>query len=385
MNWLPVRIAFRHLASRKSHTAVGVISIVAICAVAVTTMAMVCVLSVFNGFRGLVDSKLSMLEPDIKISAARGYSIGNADSLARIIEHVHGIAAIAPTVTDNALAIYANRQIPVTLKGIPDNYGEITELPRLVQKGGTYRLTSGDDNFCIMSIGAASALGAMPGGERTCSFYAPRRIGAINIANPASAFRKVPAFVAGVFEIKQGEYDQNHVYVSLDAAQRLFGCIGEATALEVKLADGANEQETMSALREKLGPDYILIVASFNVISTLAILIMEKQSNISTLRALGADNRTTDSIFVVEGWLVSLIGALAGIALGVVLCLLQIHFGLVRLSADTSNLIVDAYPVAISATDMLAIFAIVAVVGLAASLATVRAMRGYMRKAANRM
>ena len=129
----------------------------------------------------------------------------------------------------------------------------------------------------------------------------------------------------------------------------------------------------------------ILIVASFNVISTLAILIMEKQSNISTLRALGADNRTTDSIFVVEGWLVSLIGALAGIALGVVLCLLQIHFSLVRLSADTSNLIVDAYPVAISATDMLAIFAIVAVVGLAASLATVRAMRGYMRKAANRM
>ena len=414
MNWLPVRIAFRHLASRKSHTAVGVISIVAICAVAVTTMAMLCVLSVFNGFRGLVDSKLSMLEPDIKISAARGYSIGNADSLARIIEHVHGIAAIAPTVTDNALALYANRQIPVTLKGIPDNYGEITDLPRLVQKGGTYRLTSGDDNFCIMSIGAASALGAMPGGERTCSFYAPRRIGAINIANPASAFRKVPAFVAGVFEIKQGEYDQNHVYVSLDAAQRLFGCIGEATALEVKLADGANEQETMSALREKLGPDYkvenrlmqhalslrminiekwiaflllglILIVASFNVISTLAILIMEKQSNISTLRALGADNRTTDSIFVVEGWLVSLIGALAGIALGVVLCLLQIHFGLVRLSADTSNLIVDAYPVAISATDMLAIFAIVAVVGLAASLATVRAMRGYMRKAANRM
>ena len=105
MNWLPVRIAFRHLASRKSHTAVGVISIVAICAVAVTTMAMVCVLSVFNGFRGLVDSKLSMLEPDIKISAARGYSIGNADSLARIIEHVHGIAANAPTVTDNALAL----------------------------------------------------------------------------------------------------------------------------------------------------------------------------------------------------------------------------------------------------------------------------------------
>lgn len=409
MKLLSLRIALRYLTSKKSHTAVSVISFIAVCAVAVTSMAMVCIMSVFNGFENLVDSKLSQLEPQLKISPARGLAIADADSLLRVVKQIEGVEEAVPTVTENALAIYGNRQVPVTLKGIPDNYGDITGLPAAVKDDGRFLLSDGINDYAILSVGTAVALEAFPGSAQPCFLYAPKRIGAVNIANPASAFRRVPTYVSGVFEIKQGEYDQSYVYTSLDAARSLFSFTTEATALEVRLAGNVDGQAAMKTIAETLGDGYkvedrlmqnsqslkminvekwisflllslILVVASFNIISTLAILILEKEKNIATLHALGADNRTVERIFVLEGWLVSVSGAVFGLVVGTALCLLQQHFGFIRLSANAENLIVDVYPVAVSVGDIVSILAIVAVVGIVASFATVRAMRGYLRR-----
>lgn len=408
MKTLPLTIALRYLVSKKSHTAVSVISVISVCAVAVTAMAMVCVMSVFNGFHQLVDSKMSSLEPDVKISAQRGV-IADASALIGKVRKVDGVALAVPTVTESALVIYGNRQIPIVLKGITDDYDRLTNLRQLIKPDGEFRLHDGSSDYCIMSIGAASTLDARPGYEPICYVYAPRRVGAVNVANPATAFQRVPTFVSGVFEVRQGAYDQNYVFTSLSAARTLLDYTTEATAVEVKLKPGADEAAVMDAIGAAVGDGYkienrlmqhsqslkminvekwisllllllILIVASFNVISTLAILILEKGESIRTLHSLGADNRMVETIFVAEGWLISIVGAVAGIVVGVVLCLLQQHFGFVRLSADTSNLVVSSYPVAVSGMDLAMILCIVAAVGLLASLATTRAMRGYLRR-----
>lgn len=408
MKLLPLKIALRYLLSKKSHTAVSIISVIAVCAVAVTAMAMICVMSVFNGFNKLVDSKMSSLEPDIKVSAERGV-INDAAQIIAKIKKVDGVDIAVPTITESALVIYGTRQIPITLKGITADYDRLTDIRRLIKPDGAFKLTEGETDFAVMSIGAASTLGAVPGYDPVCYIYAPRRVGAVNVANPATAFVRVPTFVSGVFEVRQGAYDQNYVFTSLRAARTLLDYTTEATAVEVRLAKGASEDAVMADIAKAVGNGYkvenrlmqhsqslkminvekwisllllvlILVVASFNVISTLAILILEKNQSIATLHSLGADNRMVSRIFIAEGWLISIIGAVAGLAVGVALCFLQQQFGFIRLSADTSNLVVSTYPVAVSAADVAMIFAIVAVVGLLASVVTTSAMRGYLRK-----
>ena len=404
MRLLPLRIALRYLVSKKSHTAVSVISTIAVCAVAVTALAMICVLSVFNGFHQLVDSKMSSMEPAVKVSAKRGVIV-DASALIGKIQKVEGVEVAVPTVTESALVIYGNRQIPIVLKGITDDYDRLTNLKKLIKPDGRFLLTDGNSDYCIMSIGAALTLDARPGFEPICSLPIPLLFTAEIV--PATAFQRVPTFVSGVFEVRQGAYDQNYVFTSLAAARTLLDYTTEATAIEVGLRQGADEGTVMSAISKAVGDGYkvenrlmqhsqslkminvekwisllllslILVVASFNVISTLAILILEKDESIRTLHSLGADNRMVEQIFVAEGWLISIVGAVAGLAVGVVLCVLQQHFGFIRLSADASNLVVNTYPVAVSVGDVAMILGIVAVVGLLASLATTRAMRGYL-------
>lgn len=413
MNLFPLKIALRYFRAKKGHTAVSIISAISVCAVAVTALAMICVMSVFNGFSGLVDSKMSLLEPELRVVAAKGAVIGNADSLASVARTVEGVKAAQPTITENALAIYGNRQIPITVKGVRGDYDSIVNVRPLILPDGGGEFLLYDEklatDMAVMSIGAATSVEARPGYATPCYLYAPKRVGPVNVANPASAFRRIPVMVAGVFELKQPEYDQNYVLTSLEVARRLYDYTKEATAVEIALKPGAGESRVMSALSERLGDSYrvenrlmqhdqslklinvekwistllltlILVVASFNVFTTLAILIFEKRDSIATLHALGADNATVARIFVLEGWMVSLAGAVAGVVVGVILCLIQEHFGVIRLSADTSNLLIDTYPVAVSLTDTLIVFGIVSLVGFAASAATVRAMRSSLRK-----
>ena len=408
MSKLPLRIALRYLTSKKSHTAVNVISAISVCAVAVTAMAMVCVLSVFNGFSNLVNGNLSRLDPELRVIAAHGKAIEKADSVISIIKSVKGIHTAIPTITDNALAVYGDKQLPVTLKGVTEEYGNLTEIASLVKPDGTYLLEMQGNPLAVVSVGTAVALEAHPGYYMPLEIYAPKRKGAVNPAIPMTAFRSGNTFISGVFEVEQTEYDMNYAIVPIELARKLFDYPTQATAIEIGIESGTDAATARDNLQKALGDSYtvqdrlmqhsnslkminvekwitflllgfILIIASFNVISTLAILIIEKSQSIYTLRSMGADNKMITDIFLTEGWLISLTGAITGIVTGVVLCLIQQYSGIIKMNSDSGTLLIDSYPVAVEFTDVAIVLAAAAFVGFLTSAVTAVAMRKRLR------
>ena len=400
---LPLHIALRYLRSKKSHSAVNIISIVSVCGVIVATAAIVCVLSVFNGFSKLIHSKLSMLDADIAITATLGKTIADADSVAAVARGVAGVEMALPVVEDKALAMFFNYQMPVTLKGVPNGYDSLTNIRGTIIDG-KYLLDDGISQYSVIAIGPALSLNVRPDYLKMVSLYTPRRRGNINLANPATALRSDSVFVSGVFQIEQNKYDRNTMFVSIEMARRLFDYTTQATAVELRLAPGANEPAVMAALTDALGEQYvvknrlmqqaeafrmvniekwvtflllgfILVIATFNVIGALSLLIIEKTDSIDTFRNLGASNKLISRIFVMEGWVISFTGTVLGIALGLLLCLLQEHFGLIEMQGNAATLIITAYPVAVQWTDVLVVLALSVAVGALTSLVTKLIMR----------
>ena len=400
---LPLHIALRYLRSKKSHSAVNIISIVSVCGVIVATAAIVCVLSVFNGFSKLIHSKLSMLDADIAITATLGKTIADADSVAAVARGVAGVEMALPVVEDNALAMFFNYQMPVTLKGVPNGYDSLTNIRGTIIDG-KYLLDDGISQYSVIAIGPALSLNVRPDYLKMVSLYTPRRRGNINLANPATALRSDSVFVSGVFQIEQNKYDRSTMFVSIEMARRLFDYTTQATAVELRLAPGANEPAVMAALTDALGEQYvvknrlmqqaeafrmvniekwvtflllgfILVIATFNVIGALSLLIIEKTDSIDTFRNLGASNKLISRIFVMEGWVISFTGTVLGIALGLLLCLLQEHFGLIEMQGNAATLIITAYPVAVQWTDVLVVLALSVAVGALTSLVTKLIMR----------
>ena len=404
---LPLRIAWRYLMSKKGHQAVNVISIVAVCGIVVATAALICVLSVFNGFRGLIMGKLAMLDPEVAITATMGKTINNADSIIDAVSGIPGVERAVPVIEDQALAMYAQLQMPVRLKGVPDDYNTMNQIDSVIVDG-QWKLRDQVSRYAVAGAGPAVRLCVRPDFIGMVRLYAPQRQGHVNIANPMGAFRQDSLFVSGIFQLQQNNYDADLIYVPLDMARDLFDYETEATQVEVKLAAGANEQQAMRAIAQALGDGYlvknrrrqqseayrlvniekwmaflllafILIIATFNVISTLSLLIIEKDDSIATLRALGANDRQISRIFVLQGWLITLVGAITGVVIGLILCLCQQRFGWLHLSGDPANMIIDAYPVEVQWTDVLVTLALVAAVGLLTSMVTALIMRRRLR------
>jgi ABC-type lipoprotein release transport system permease subunit len=400
---LPLKIACRYLVSKKGHQAVNIISIVAVCGVVVATAALICVLSVFNGFRGLIMGRLAMLDPQIAVTATVGKAINDADSVIDVVTAVPGVERAVPVIEDQALAIYAQLQMPVRLKGVPDDYNTMNDMDSVIVDG-TWKLRDQVSRFAVAGAGPAVRLMVRPDFLGMVRLYAPQRKGRVNIANPMGAFRQDSLFVSGIFQLQQNSYDADLIYVPLDVARELFDYETEATQVEIKLAKGADEQQVMHGISAALGQSYqvknrlmqqreayrlvniekwmaflllafILIIATFNVISTLSLLIIEKDDSIATLRALGANDRQISRIFVLQGWLITLAGAITGVIIGLVLCLCQQQFGWLRLSGDPANMIVSAYPVEVQWTDVLVTLGLVAAVGLLTSAVTALIMR----------
>ncbi len=404
---LPLRIAWRYLMSKKGHQAVNVISIVAVCGIVVATAALICVLSVFNGFRGLIMGKLAMLDPEVAITATLGKTINNADSIIDAVSGIPGVERAVPVIEDQALAMYAQLQMPVRLKGVPDDYNTMNQIDSVIVDG-QWKLRDQVSRYAVAGAGPAVRLCVRPDFIGMVRLYAPQRQGHVNIANPMGAFRQDSLFVSGIFQLQQNNYDADLIYVPLDMARDLFDYETEATQVEVKLAAGANEQQAMRTITQALGDGYlvknrlmqqseayrlvniekwmaflllafILIIATFNVISTLSLLIIEKDDSIATLRALGANDRQISRIFVLQGWLITLVGAITGVVIGLILCLCQQRFGWLHLSGDPANMIIDAYPVEVQWTDVLVTLALVAAVGLLTSMVTALIMRRRLR------
>ncbi len=390
---LPAFIALRYLRSKKSHSAVGVITAVSITGMAVATAAIVCVLSVFNGFREIIGSHLDLMAPDILVEPVKGKVISNADSLAKELAGIAGISVATPTLADNALIIANSREMPVYLKGvIPSDYARVSSTTSLIRENEGRFLQPGLQEGVAettVAIGVAAQLQLMP--DDRILLFAPRRKGRVNIANPLTSFITDSLVVAGVFRANQADYDENRILVDLPTARRLFQYTDEASAIEIALRQEADIETIRTLITQKLGAGFtvkdrgrqqemnfrmikiekwvsflllgfILLIASFNIISSLSMLVLEKEPNLSTLRALGMSDRRISSVFAWESIIVAAIGGLSGIILGVTLCLLQQNFGIIRIG-DGSSSVITAYPVALEPADLLITIIPVAIIG----------------------
>lgn len=399
-------IAFRYLFARKSHTAVNIISLISMAGIALAAMAMVCVLSVFNGFSDLASERLSLVDPDVRITPAEGGTIiADADSLARIAGEIEGVARAIPSLEQRALLMFVEAQMPVTVRGVAEGFGEVSGIGESVIDGST--ITPEERYYgrpgALLSVGAAIASGARPSLERTVKLTVPRRLGRINPALPFSAFVTDTLVVTGVYQTNEPDYDAETVYIPLDVARRLYDYTTEASSVDIALLPGADPATVVKKLERELGGAYlvadrlrqqehsfrmiaiekwitflmlvfVLTMASFNILSTMAMLIIEKRDNMHILNALGATPSMIRNIFRTEGFLISAIGGAIGIALGVTLCLLQQHFGLIELGGDHSQMSVTTYPCRLAVGDLLLTCAIIIVTGILSGFISARSV-----------
>ena len=385
-------IARRYLFSKKSHNAINVISTISVCGVALATLALVCTLSVFNGFQDLVSTFFTAFDPELKVVPASGKVFDGQDSRVAELRGMPEIALVSESVEDNALVQYQGRQAMAVVKGVEDNFSELTPIDTILFGQGELLLHDEVVDYAIPGVQLLASLGTGIRFLDPLEIYAPKRGAKVNMANPAASFNTGNLFSSGlVFAVNQEKYDGSYIITSLQFARRLFQYTTEVSALNLKLRPGADVDAVKEKIEKRLGDGFrvldryeqqadtfrimeieklisylfltfILMIACFNVIGSLSMLIIDKRDDVATLRNLGADERQILRIFLFEGRMITFIGAVAGIVLGVALCVLQQEFGLISLGASGS-FIVDAYPVSVHFWDVVLVFVTVIVVG----------------------
>lgn len=391
---LSLYIARRYIFAKKSHNAINVISGVSVCGVALATLALICTLSVFNGFQDLVATLFTAFDPQLKIVATTGKVFDAQDPRIQNIRQMPEVAVFSESLEDNAMVQYKGRQIMVTLKGIQDNFNELTAIDSILFGRGNMVLADEVVDYVIPGAELVSVLGTGVRFVDPLEVYAPKRGAKINVANPTTSFESGLLYSSGlVFAVNQQKYDASYMLVSLEFARELFQYDTEVSSIELKLKDEADTNQVKRTLQQQLGEGFqvldryeqqsdtfrimeveklisyifltfILLIACFNVIGSLSMLIIDKRADVVTLRNLGADNQLISRIFLFEGCLISLFGALIGIVLGLTLCLVQQEFGLISLGGTgEGSFIIDAYPVSVHLQDVILVFITVWVVG----------------------
>ncbi len=390
---LSLYIAKRYLFAKKSHNAINVISGVSVCGVALATLALVCTLSVFNGFQDLVATLFTAFDPQLKITATSGKVFNAQDSCIQDLRRLPEVEVFSESLEDNAMVQYKGRQAMIVLKGIQDNFNQLTAIDSILYGRGQMVLSDEVVDYVIPGVELVSILGTGIRFVDPLEVYAPKRGTKINVANPTSSFKSGYLYSSGlVFAVNQQKYDASYMLTSLDFARKLFQYETEVSSIELKLKDGTDIDKAKETIREQLGEGFmvldryeqqsdtfrimeveklisyifltfILLIACFNVIGSLSMLIIDKRADVVTLRNLGADNTLISRIFLFEGCLISLLGAVIGIVLGLILCLVQQEFGLIGLGgAGEGSFIVDAYPVSVHVQDVILVFVTVWIV-----------------------
>ena len=382
----PFYIARRYLFSKKSTNAINVISLISVSGVAVATMALIIVLSVFNGFHDMVASFFTQFDPQLKVVPTEGKTVPSDDPVLTEIRQLPQVDVATETVEDMALAIFNGKQAMVNVKGVDDNFSELTHINEIVYGDGEFALHAADLEYGTLGIRLAQDLSA---GVRFGDFiqiYAPRREGQLDLASPQDGFEVDSLLMPGVvFSTRQGKYDRNYIIAPIGFARRIFDQQGMLTSLELRLKDGSNLNATKRQMRKIAGEKYqvldrfeqqadtfrimqiekfiayifltfILIVACFNIIGSLSMLMIDKKDDVVTLHNLGADNQQIKKIFLLEGRLIAILGAVVGIVLGLLLCWLQQTFGLVGMGSQSGMFVVNAYPVSVHYSDVLLVF-----------------------------
>jgi len=383
--------------AKKSRNAINIISMISIIGVTVGVASLIVVLSVFNGFDGVIKSMYNAFDPDIKITPATGKVFVLKDSVKNQILNHPAVLDVAESFEENALLKYDEQQYIATIKGVSENYKKVSGVDTMMV-AGEYILESDNQQFAVVGQGVAYYLSLGLNYINPIVIYVPRREANIS-TNPARAFNRNYIFPSGVFGIQQ-EFDKKYIIVPLDFARELFDYTNQVSALEIKLMPGVKTDYVQQDLQKILGNrlviknryqqheafykimqsekffifiilTFILIIASFNIIGSLTMLIIDKKDDIATFRSLGASLKTIRKIFLTEGWLITIVGAVFGLILGGAICWLQIKFELVKLQGSAS-FIIDAYPVAISWTDFVAVFVTIGLIGFLAAWYPVR-------------
>ena len=406
----PFFIARRYLFSKKKTHAINVISIISVIGVAVATMALVIVLSVFNGFHDLVASFFTNFDPQLKVVPVTGKSVAADDPELTKIRHLPQVEVATDTYEDMALAIYKGRQAMVTIKGVDDNFADLTHITDILYGDGQFQLHTANLEFGTPGIRLANTLGLGARWDNYLRIYAPQRQGQLDMSNVESGFVVDSLLSSGVvFTVNNSKYDKSYILSSIGFARRLFDAQGEVTALELRLKPGSNFDAVKSNMQDIAGKKFkvedryeqqadtfkimqieklmayifltfILVVACFNIIGSLSMLIIDKKDDVATLRNLGANEKQITRIFLFEGRMIAVIGAIVGIGLGLLLCLLQQQFGLVSMGGGDGSFVVNAYPVSVHYSDVFIIFLTVIAAGWLAVYYPVRAMSKRLLK-----
>lgn len=389
----PFYIARRYLFSKKSTHAINVISAISVIGVAVASMALVVTLSVFNGFHDMVANLFTQMDPQLKVTPVKGKTAPADDPILMKIRQLPEVEVATECLEDQALASYQDRQLMVKVKGVQDNFDSLTHIREILDGEGTFELHAADMNYGIPGLGVAYQLGLGYKFDTPLKIYAPKREGQLDMANPTEGFVEDELFSSGViFSVKQGKYDKNYILTSLQFTRNLFAQDGMLSSLELRLKPGSDFEAVKQQMRQLAGNKYnvldryeqqedtfhimkiekfiayvfltfILMIACFNIIGSLSMLIIDKKDDVVTLRNLGASDHHITRIFLFEGRMISVIGAVIGIAVGLLLCWIQQQYGVVRLGSSEGAFIVDAYPVSVHPQDIVIILLTVIVVG----------------------
>ena len=402
-------IARRYLFSKKSHNAINIISGISVCGVALATLALVCTLSVFNGFHDLISSFFTHFDPDLKLEVIKGKTFSPDSATLARLRSMPEVEVVSLTLEDNAMAKYKGQQVMVTVKGVDDDFQALTNIEEILYGNPEFKLYDEVADYGVLGSQLMYTLGTGFDPYDPVEVYAPRRGVKVNLSNPMSSFRRQPLYLAGnVLNINDARYSSSYIVTSLDYARRLFDYDTEVSAIEVRLSPKANEAKVKQSIVTLMGEGYtvknryeqqaatfkvveiekfvtylflcfILMVACFNIISSVSMLILDKQANAETLRSLGATDSFVARIFIYEGNLIALLGAVIGLVLGVVLCLLQQEFGIIGLGGD-GQFVVDAYPIRVKFTDLLLVLVSVVAVSAISVWMPIKVLNKYFLK-----
>ena len=370
---------------------INVISAISVAGIMLASFALICTLSVFNGFHELVESLFKDIDPELKIvSSNKKFFDTNNEKINSVLEFPY-IETTSFTLEEQALISYKSRQQIVMIKGVQDSYHDLVNIENLLKGNGIYMLEDQICHYGIMGIGLTGKLDCGISPSDRLKLYVPKKEGRVNVTNPATSFNQADIYSPGVvFRVEQEKYDDNYVLISLDLAHYLTGRQNEASALEIRLKEGTSVNKAKREISAALGSEFhvqnrveqqqdvfkvvklekfisylflsfILLIACFNIIGSLIMLIVEKQQDAQLLKSMGASQRTIERIFITNGVLISLIGAVSGLAIGIIATLLQQKYGFIKLGTEGSFL-VDAYPVKIYFKDIVIVLVTVLVV-----------------------
>ena len=390
----PFYIAKRYLFSKKSHNIINIISGISVAGVTVGTMALIVVLSVFNGFEELVKSLFNTFNPDLVITVKEGKTFNALDFPHEKIKNIPGIINYAEVVEENALLKYKTEQYIVTLKGVNEEYLVNNPLDTMLIDGD-FILENNDYNYTVMGYLVAYNLGIKINDfSNPLQVYVPKRTKR-RLTSIDQSFNSGSLIPSAVFSVQQ-EIDAKYVIVPIRFARKLLDYTNEVTSIEIRLDSKIDPDIIQQEVQQLTGDSFvvknrfqqqellykimksekwaifiilsfILIIAVFNVVGSLSMLILDKRKDIAVLFSLGANEKLIKRIFLVEGLLISFSGAILGLVLGYLLCVLQIEYGFIKLGSDANSFIIPYYPVKLYFSDFLAVFSVVFVIGLVAA------------------